>query len=122
MDDFKYLNRIPSLAKEEIISQEFFDELFSLDEFERNRYKIDIKDRLKAVGLTIGDFDQLFIARENKQKALLKALRSGFVQDIESKLIHFGQDEDLLCGTWDTSMDGIYINSGMRVPLVLPGC
>lgn len=113
MDDFKYLNRIPSLAKEEIISQEFFDELFSLDEFERNRYKIDIKDRLKAVGLTIGDFDQLFIARENKQKALLKALRSGFVQDIESKLIHFGQDEDLLCGTWDTSMDGIYINSGM---------
>ena len=96
MDDFKYLNRIPTLSREEIISQEFFDELFSLDEFERNRYKISIKDRLKAVGLTIGDFDQLYIARENKQKALVKALRAGFVQGGESKLIHFGQDEELI--------------------------
>ena len=113
MDDFKYLNRIPTLSREEIISQEFFDELFSLDEFERNRYKISIKDRLKAVGLTIGDFDQLYIARENKQKALVKALRAGFVQGGESKLIHFGQDEELICGTWDASMDGIYINSTM---------
>lgn len=110
-DDFKFLNRISELSLEELISEELFDELFSLDEFKRQKYRILLEKRCSDVRLAKKDFDRVFKGRESKQKSFEKSLKLGFVQDGNSKLLNFGQDEELVCGAWDTSMEGIFLNT-----------
>ena len=41
-DTLKYLNRIDELSIQEITSNEFFDELFSIEEFDRMKKLLDI--------------------------------------------------------------------------------
>ena len=115
MNDYKFLNRISELSKDELISHEFFDELFSKDDVDRKRLKISIKERVKEVKLNVGDWEDIFNAREDKQKAIIKAMKQGFFQG-ESKTLNFGQDKELLCGIWDTSMAGVFWNDtwGMK--------
>lgn len=106
-----FLNRINELSIQEITSEEFFDELFSVEEFKRLRHKLDIENRCKEIGLTKGSFDRLYKARENEQKEMLKSMKRGFFEG-EGNVIDFGEDEPKLsCGMWVANMDGIFLDT-----------
>lgn len=106
-----FLNRINELSIQEITSEEFFDELFSVEEFKRLKYKLDIENRCKDIGLTKGAFDRLYKVRENEQKEIIKSMKRGFFEG-EGNVLDFGDGEpQLSCGMWVASMDGIFLDT-----------
>lgn len=109
-DTLKYLNRIDELSIQEITSNEFFDELFSIEEFDRMKKLLDIEKRLKDVGLTKSAFEKLFKAREKTQNMLVKQFQRGFFEG-EGRVINFKDCPQLACGIWDANDNGIFLDT-----------
>lgn len=106
-----FLNRISELSIQEITSEEFFDELFSVEEFKRLKYKLDIENRCKEIGLTKGSFDKLYKVRESEQKEILKSMKRGFFEG-EGNVLDFGDDvPQLSCGMWVANKEGIFLDT-----------
>lgn len=106
-----FLNRIDQLSIQEITSEEFFDELFSVEEFKRLKYKLEIENRCKEIGLTKGHFDKLYKLRDAETKAMIKGMKQGIFEG-EGYVLDFGEDEPKLsCGLWIANMDGIFIET-----------
>lgn len=113
MDDREktiYLNRIKDLSIQEITSAEFFDELFSIDEFERMKKLLEIEKRLSEVGMTKGAFEKLFKARDKEQKKMIKQMQHGFFEG-EGRVLQFKDCPQLACGIWYANDSGIFLDT-----------
>ena len=110
-NNLKFINRINELSIQEITSEEFFDELFSVEEFKRLKYKLDIENRCKEIGLTKRSFDKLYKVRENEQKEVIKSMKRGFFEG-EGNVLDFGDDvPQLSCGMWVANKEGIFLDT-----------
>lgn len=106
----KYLNRIGELSIQEITGNEFFDELFSVDEVDRMRMLLDIEKRCKEVGLAKSGFERIYKAKEKAQTKLIKDMRRGFFQGT-SNVLEFSDCPQLACGMWRADDTGIYLDT-----------
>ncbi len=106
----KFINRINELSIQEITSKEFFDELFSLDEFDRVKKLLDIEKRCKDIGLTKNAFSKLFKAREKEQTKLVKSMAKGLFEG-EGNVLNFKDAPQLSCGMWFADDSGIYLDT-----------
>lgn len=106
----KFINRIDELSIQEITSKEFFDELFSIDEFDRIKLLLKIEKRLKEVGLTKSSFDKMFKVREKEQNKFIKQMQRGLFES-EGRVLNFTDAPQLDCGIWVTDDTGIYLDT-----------
>ena len=103
---------IQSLNLSEILSDEIFEELLSIgSEVEQTRNELELIDRAKALGVKL-KFEMMLKAFKSAKRKFDKEAKSKIVpikNDMADRITHFnGEYEDLYCGQWICSDNGIY--------------
>ena len=106
----EFIDRLDKLEIPELTSDEFLNELFSLDPTKRTRLLIKIEERCKAVGLTKTAFDRIYKAKEKTHNQMIKALIHGNAEG-QCRVLNFTDAPKLNCGIWVTDDSGIYIDT-----------
>lgn len=103
---------IQSLNLSEILSDEIFEELLSIgSEVEQTRSELELVDRAKALGVKL-KFEMMLKAFKSAKRKFDKETKSKIIpikNDMADGITHFtGEYEDLYCGQWICSENGIY--------------
>lgn len=103
---------IQSLNLSEILSDEVFEELLSIgSEVEQTRNELELIDRAKTLGVKL-KFEMMLKAFKSAKRKFDKEAKAKIIpikNDMADGITHFtGEYEDLYCGQWICSDNGIY--------------
>jgi hypothetical protein len=100
-----------SLTKDSILSEEVFEEIFDQeDEIYKARLILSLEDRAQELGVK-RKFTELLRAYKNVDKASKKSREKKQVSLLENWTNFQGPYDNMQCGTWIATEDGIYLQN-----------